>query len=85
VAVSFIGGGNQCIWRKPPTCRHVAMNGVQTYNFRGDETDCIDSYKSNYHMIRTMMAPDIKRRNIVKDILNVVVKILNITGQVTRL
>ena len=43
------------------------------------------SYKSNYHMIRTMMAPDIKRRNIVKDILNVVVKILNITGQVTGL
>ena len=31
------------------------------------------------------MAPDIKRRNIVKDILNVVVKILNITGQVTGL
>ena len=31
------------------------------------------------------MAPDIKRRNIVKDILNVVVTILNITGQVTGL
>jgi hypothetical protein len=38
--VSFIGGGNQSTWRKPPICRksltkshnvvHFAMNGVLT-------------------------------------------------------
>ena len=48
-ATSFIGGGNQSTWRKPPTCRksltnfipmlypvHFAMNRVQTNNFSGD-------------------------------------------------
>jgi hypothetical protein len=29
VAVSFIGGGNQSTWRKPPTCRFIKL---YTYN-----------------------------------------------------
>jgi len=50
VAVSFIGGGNRSIWRKPLTCRasmtnfyyimlygvHLVMNGVQSHNVSGD-------------------------------------------------
>ena len=50
VVVSFIGGGNQSTWRKPPTCRksltnfityvvprvHLAMNEVRTHNDSDD-------------------------------------------------
>ena len=49
LAVSFIGGGNQRTWRKPPTCCksltnfityccivHFAMTRVGTYNFSDD-------------------------------------------------
>jgi hypothetical protein len=35
---------------------HLAMNGVQTHNFlMVMGTDCIGSYKSNYHTMTTMM------------------------------
>ena len=36
---------------------HLAMKGVQTHNVSDIGTDCIGSYKSNYHTIRTTMAP----------------------------
>jgi len=28
MAASFIGGGNQSIWRKPPTCRKSPINFI---------------------------------------------------------
>ena len=67
VAVSIIGGGNRSTRRKPPTCRKPLTNFI-TYcciEYTSPElttlvvmgTDCIDSYKSNYHTITTMMAP----------------------------
>jgi hypothetical protein len=52
VVVSFIGGGNR---RKPPTCRKSLTNWpwaifeLTTLVVIG--TDCIGSYKSNYHTI----------------------------------
>jgi hypothetical protein len=62
--ISFIGGGNRSILRKPPTCRkslktlshNVVLNttrlsGIRTHN------DCIGSYNSNFHMITTTTAP----------------------------
>ena len=33
------------------------LSGVRTRNFSGDSTDCTGSFKSNYHMITTTMAP----------------------------
>ena len=39
---------------------HLTMSGIWTHNFSGlmvIDTDCIDSYKSNYHTIITTMAP----------------------------
>ena len=36
---------------------HLAMNGVRTHNVSDIGTDCIGSYKSNYHTITTMKAP----------------------------
>ena len=69
VAVSFIGGGNQRTWRKPPTCRKSLTNFITccieyTLPLTGFEfttlvvigTDCTGSYKSNYHTIMIMMA-----------------------------
>ena len=62
VAVSFIGGGNQCTQRNPLTCRklltmlhqvHLAMSGIQLTTLVVITTDC----KSNYHMITTTTAP----------------------------
>ena len=61
VAISFIGGGNRKIRRKPPTCRKLltnfshnvvllALSVSRTHNISGDiGTDCIGSCKSNYH------------------------------------
>ena len=51
MAVSFIDGGNQSTWRKPPTC-YKSMK-----NFMVIGTDCTGSYKSNYHMITTPTPP----------------------------
>ena len=60
-------GGQYYWWRKPPTCRKPLTNLI-TYcciEYTSPEltmlvvmgTDCIGSYKSNYHTITTMMAP----------------------------
>jgi hypothetical protein len=60
VAVSFIGGGNRSIRRKPPTHRKSLTklyNIMYTSPRAGFEltsvvigADCIDSCKSNYHI-----------------------------------
>ena len=69
--VSFIGGGNQSTWRKPPACctlvKTLSHNVVSsTHCLRVLKklkmlmvigTDCIGSCKSNYNMIMTTMAP----------------------------
>ena len=36
---------------------HLPMSGVWTHNVSGDRTDCLDSCKSNYHMITTTADP----------------------------
>ena len=49
MTVSFIGGGNQSTWKKPPISQvndkfhhvvlyrvHFTVNGIQTHNFSGD-------------------------------------------------
>jgi hypothetical protein len=69
--VSFIGRGNQSTGRKPLTCRKLQTNfiiqccikytspsvGFKLAMLVVIGTDCIGSYKSNYHMITTMTAP----------------------------
>ena len=70
MAVSFIGRGKPSIQRKPLTCRKSPTNstiycGIR-YTWMGFKltmlvaigTDCIGSYKSNYHMITTTTAPE---------------------------
>jgi len=71
VTVSFIGGGNQSTCRKPQTCRKSLTNFITQCCIKYTSpsagfkltmlvvigTDCIVSYKSNYHMITTMTAP----------------------------
>ena len=69
VAISFIGEGNQSTWRKPLNCRksltnfyhimlyQVARVGFELITLVVIGTDCIDSCKSNYHMITTTTAP----------------------------
>ena len=72
VAVSFIGGGNWSIRRKPPTCRkslttlsHNVVSNTPTHE-RGSNsqllvaigTDCTGSHKSNYHTITTTTTPN---------------------------
>jgi hypothetical protein len=37
------------------------LNGIRTHNLVAIETDCIGSYKSNYHKITTMTANWIER------------------------
>jgi hypothetical protein len=37
---------------------HLAINVVRTHNASGDSTDCTGSYKSNYHTITIMTAPN---------------------------
>jgi hypothetical protein len=70
VAVSFVGGGNQSTWRNPPICHksqtnfyhimlyreHAAWTGFELTTSVVIGTDCIGSYKSNYHTITNMMA-----------------------------
>ena len=61
---SFIGGGNRNIWRKPLTYHkwltnlshnvvwvQLAWAGFKLTTLVVMGTDCIDSYKSNYHLI----------------------------------
>ena len=36
---------------------HLAMSGVQTHNFSGDSSDCINSYKSIYHSVIPSKSP----------------------------
>jgi len=70
VAVSFIGGGNRSTWRKPPTCHkslknyhimmycvHLTQVGFELTMLVVISTDCIGSYKSNFHTITTTTAP----------------------------
>jgi len=40
------------------------LSGIRTQNISGVRTDCISSYKSNYHTITTTMAPLIKLKQI---------------------
>jgi hypothetical protein len=69
--VSFIGGRNWSTRRKPPYCRKSLTNFItyccieHTSPWRGFElttlvvigTDCIGSYKSNYHTTMTTTVP----------------------------
>ena len=66
VAVSFIGGGNQSTQEKTTDLSQTLSHNVvlSTPCPEGFEltlvvigTDCIGSYKSNYHTITTMMGP----------------------------
>ena len=71
MAFSFIGWGNRNTCRKPQTCRKSLTNFITqccieyTSPWAGFElttlvvigTDCIGSYKSNYHTITTTTAP----------------------------
>jgi len=67
VAVRFIGGGNQSTRRKPLTCRKSQtlshnvvlvtprLSGIQTHVSGDRHTECIGSYKFNYHMITALV------------------------------
>jgi len=68
---SFIGGGNRSTRRKPPTCRklltnfisimlyrvHFAMKGFKLTTLVVIGTDCIGSYKCNFHNMTTTTSP----------------------------
>jgi hypothetical protein len=71
VAVNCIGRGNRSTRRKPPTCRkslsklyYIMLYRVHLWaKFEHTTlvvigTDCIGSYKSNYHKITTTTGPD---------------------------
>jgi len=64
VSVSFIGGGNQSTWRKPPTCHKSLTNFITLCSIKYTlpcvqlfelttlvviSNDCTSSCKSNYH------------------------------------
>ena len=60
MAVSFIVGVNRSTRRKPRSASsHNVVSsthrpsGIQTHSISGIGTDCIGSYRSNYHTIRT--------------------------------
>ena len=65
MAVSFIVGVNRNTWRKPRSwlkSHNVVSStphpsGIQTHSVSGIGTDCIGSYRSNYHTIRTTTVP----------------------------
>ena len=70
MAVSFIDGGSRSTRRKAPTCHkspinfikkmlnqvHIAWAGFKHTTLVVIGTDCIGSYKSNYHTITTTTA-----------------------------
>jgi hypothetical protein len=70
VVVRFIDGGNRSTRRKSPSCRkshtNLSYNVVSSTCLSGFKlttleelgTDCIGSYKSNYHTIKTLTAPE---------------------------
>ena len=71
--VSFIGGGNWSTWSRSLTCHKSLINFITlcyikyTSPWAGFKftllvigTDCIGSYKSNYHKIMTIIAPSFK-------------------------
>jgi len=77
VALSFIGGGNQRTRRKPPTCRklltniilyqvHLTWAGFELTMLVVIGADCIGSYKSNYHAIRTTKTLFWNNRALIK-------------------
>ena len=43
------------------TSHHESMSKIRTHSISGDRHDSTDSCKSNYHMIETTMAPDIRK------------------------
>ena len=60
VEASFIGGGNRSIWRKPQTCKSLTNYYILFYRVQDSNSQlqwrqalCIDSCKSNQHMITT--------------------------------
>ena len=63
VPVSFIGGGNRCTRRKSPTrgvtnklyhiMLYLAWTKLELSTFVVIGTDCIGSYKTNYHILTT--------------------------------
>jgi len=61
MAVSFIGGGNR-------SNKSLTKTGFELTTIVVISTDCIGSYKSNYHRITSTTAPsgDIEVREYVK-------------------
>ena len=62
MVLSFIGGGNRSTQKKPTTCRKYQTNFEPSAGFKlttliVKATDCIGSYKSNYHTVMTTMPP----------------------------
>jgi hypothetical protein len=56
---------------------HLAMNGIQTDNVGDGGTDCIGSFKANYHTITGTKAPKTDRYDITEILLKVALSTIN--------
>jgi hypothetical protein len=91
--VFFIGGGNPSTQRKPSICRkslthfyhimlyqvHLAWAEFELTTLVVIGTDCIGSYKSNYHTITILRAPVKLRYNITEILLKVALNTITLT------